>query len=815
MRLLWHAVIVLLMGLTSCSTTYQPNTIENFDFDWKFAKTDIKGAEAMTFQDESWEDVELPHDWSISGPFSKENPSYSRGGWLPTGKCTYRKTFELSPEKKGQRILIYFDGAYRNSKVWINGNFLGERPYGYVAFYYDMTEHINYSGKNTITVKLDNSEQPGSRWYSGTGIYRHVKLISTNKLYIPIWGSYLVANDCNTENGTLKVETTVKNDFSEVKDFTIKYSLKDPSGNIVATQEGSGNLSTSESKVFSEVINVSSPKLWDTENPNLYTLTTTLISEGQVIYTKDNKTGFRNMQYNNENGFILNGKTTKLKGVCLHHAGGPLGSAIHRRTIQRQMEILKEMGVNAVRTAHNQFSEEFLEVCDEMGMLVMNEAFDEWEVVKKPTTFHEDGEKERIPVKFYAHLFKENSDRDLTDMVLRDRNHPSIFMWSIGNEIDQMRDEDGPVIAKHLQDIIHKYDYRPATCGVNGYAWGQFPNEEAMSIMDVAGYNYMKDENILQQRETYPERKMIITECGSAVPFRARGEFYLPSQKEGNTILPYSHKDTKTFLDRREEYEAGMYAWRIVRNKPYVMGQFIWTGFDYLGEVIPYSWPARSSSFGPIDLCGFPKDAFYYYQAQWKDGIDMVHLAPHWNWKGHEGEIVPVTVFTTGDEVELFLNGKSLGTKHHDITQADALYWDVKYTSGELKAVAKRDGNVIAEKSVVTTGAPAKIELFSRRSTMTADSQDLIYVEVSILDTDGNLVPLADNLVNFELEGEATIAGVGNGFNLSHEPFQADYRKAYNGKCLAILKSTKKAGEIKLTATSNGLKSAILGLSSK
>ncbi|WP_185154496.1 sugar-binding domain-containing protein [Fulvivirga sp. M361] len=782
------ALITALFFLSGCSTHYTPSEVHSFDFGWKFIKESVENAETPGFDDEDWQEVDLPHDWSIEGPFSRDNPAYSRGAWLPAGKCTYRKTFRVPSEKKGQRVVIYFDGAYRNSEVWINGVFLGKRPYGYVAFHYDMTDHIRFGEDNVLTVKLDNSEQPGSRWYTGTGIYRSVKLITTNKLYVRVWGSYLSTNESDADQGILKVETEVKNDYPVDKDFSIRYSLFDPEGNVILTEEEKAHLSGNEHKVFNKNITIAHPQLRDTERPNLYELKTELLTGDQIVYTEANTTGFRSMQYDVDNGFVLNGKAVKLKGVCLHHAGGPLGSAIYKRTTSRQLEILKEMGCNAVRTAHNQFSQAFLDECDRMGMLVMNEAFDEWEDLKSPATFTEEGEKVRIPVKFYSHLFKEHSDRDLTDMVLRDRNHPSIFMWSIGNEIDQMREEDGLPIAKRLRDIVHRYDYRPVTCGVNGYSWGEFPNEEAVSALDVAGYNYVTEQNVLDQKAEFPERKMIVTECSSAVPFRARGEFYLPAQNPNNTTLPYEHQDTKKTLDNRNEYEAGMAAWRAIAHKPYVMGQFIWTGFDYLGEVIPYSWPARSASFGPLDLCGFRKDAFYFYQAQWSPGLDMVHVSPHWNWEGYEGSIVPVTVFTTGDEVELFLNGISLGAKKHDLARVEALYWDVKYTSGELKAVAKRDGRVIAEKSIITAGAPKSIELKTRRTVMQANSQDVIYVEITLLDEKGNFVPTADNLVYFEVTGPATIIGVGNGNNLSHEPFQANYRKAFNGKCMAIIK---------------------------
>ncbi|WP_244299556.1 sugar-binding domain-containing protein [Aquimarina algiphila] len=579
------SVIWLFIGCQDTQFTIA-KTIKIND-NWKFVQEDIPKAKEIDFDDSRWETVDLPHDWSISKPFSQENPSFSRGAWLPAGISYYRKNIDLSEIGENQKVFIHFEGAYRNAEVWINNHFLGKRPSGYAAFEYGLTPFISSENENIITVKLDNSEQPGSRWYSGNGIYRDVYLI----------------------------------------------------------------------------------------------------------------------------------------------------------------RILKEMGANAVRTAHNPFDTEFLETCDEMGMLVMNEAFDEWEIAKEPQTFREKGNKIRIPVSYYAHLFKEYSDKDLIDFVIRDRNHPSIFMWSIGNEIDQMHDESGVAIAKRLSNIIHKYDYRPATCGVNGYGWDKWPHEPAVAQIDVPGYNYAKGKNYDKEHDDFPNRKMIVTEHTSAQMIANRGEYY-PFKNKDQALqldLPIEHPDTEKFLKSRNFYAGGMQACQDVKNRSFVMGAFIWTGWDYLGETIPYAWPARSSSFGVIDLAGFPKDGYYYYQSEWSDK-PMIHTFPHWNWKGHEGEKINLNVFSNTKEVELFVNGVSQGKKINNSDNADMLSWEVLYQPGTVKAIGYTDGRKIIEEEIKTAGTTNSLQL------EVTDSSEVTYIEVTALDVNGIFVATAENLINFEVE---------------------------------------------------------------
>lgn len=807
--------ILVVLCSVSCSKPQTLNTKENFDFGWKFIAEDISNSEVSDFNDSQWRNVDLPHDWSIEGNFSKDNPSFSRGGWLQTGKVTYRKSFTVSSEDKDKRFVIYFDGAYRNSEVFINGHSLGKRPLGYIAFHYDMTDYINIGGVNVITVKLDNSSQPGSRWYTGTGIYRHVHLIKTNKIYVPVWGNYIVSDSYTSEKADVKIETKIQNDLDSKKSLIVCHTAYDSNGAEVAKILNGFNAPARSVSTVNGILEISNPKIWSQENPNLYTIKTEIIDGEEVLYSEENRIGIRTLEFNEKDGFKLNGKLTKLKGVCLHHAGGPLGAAIYRRTVERQLEKLREMGCNAVRTAHNPFSEEFLKVCDSMGFLVMNEAFDEWELIKEPMTT-QSGKKIRIPVDFYANEFKEWSDIDLTDMLLRDRNHPSVIMWSIGNEIDQMRDEEGIAIGKRLANIVHNLDYRPVTNGVHGYWDPKRPNKEAAATSDIYGFNYITEERYLKEKEQLPHVKSVITEHQSAQSFYPRSTYlYDQTKKEWWDTLNYQHDEAYNWVEDRDiRGVKGMEAWSMVKKYPNIMGVFIWTGWDYLGEVIPFGWPARSSCFAPIDLAGFKKDGFYFYQSQWSKE-PMVHIYPHWNLKGMEGKKVTIYGFTNGDEVELFQDGKSLGKQKNNIDGVEYQSWDVTYKPGELKAVSYKDGKIIAEKVVKTAGEPAKIKIETRKTTMKSNGQDLIYVECTILDKDGNEVPTANNKINFDIQGPAKIAGVGNGDNMGLEPFKAKSRSAFNGKCLAILQSTKESGTIVCTVRSEGLKSKTIELFSK
>ncbi|WP_343329624.1 glycoside hydrolase family 2 TIM barrel-domain containing protein [Polaribacter staleyi] len=807
-------ILLFLSFFISCSEKKTAPVHINFNEDWKFIQENVQAAVNPNYNDSSWETIKVPHDWSIKGPFSKDNPSFSRGGWLPTGKSTYRKTFNVNANKKDGKVFIYFDGAYRNSIVYINGVKVGYRPMGYIGFEYDLTKHINFDKKNVLTVTLDNSEQPGSRWYTGTGLYRDVTLKIKQKTFIPNWSLYVTTPKISKEKATVNATFNLETEYA-VKQEVVAVTSVLKEGLVVSSSEEKLTLLPKSIKDIEVNLEVKNPKLWAPETPELYTVQVEIFQKGILIGKETTRTGIRKLGFDKDTGFSINGKQTKLKGVCLHHAGGPLGSAVYRRTIERQLEVLREMGCNAVRTSHNPFSTEFLEICDEMGFLVMNEVFDEWEVVKKPTTV-QDGKKVRIPVKYYADKFKEWADKDLTDFVLRDRNHPSVVMWSIGNEIDQMKTDEGVPIANRLINIIHTLDDRPVTNGLIGYGWDAWPSEAAASTSDIRGYNYIKENGLERENEIAPNAMGIVTECASAQSYYPRGTYLYGDEKIAYwDKLNYTSKESYDWVETRVLIGfRGVQAWKDIKNRDNIMGQFIWTGWDYLGEVIPYGWPARSSSFAPIDLCGFPKDGYYFYQSQWTDK-PMVHIFPHWNLEGQEGKKVTVYAFTNGDAVELLQDGKSLGKKTNDIKGVEYQSWDVIYKPGTLKAISYKDGKAVATKEVKTAGKPAKIELFVRRLNLKANDKDLAYIECTVLDKDGNVVPKADNLIKFNIDGEATLMGVGNGDNFSHDSFQAKERKAFNGKCLAIIKTTKTGGVIQFSASSEGLETASISFKSE
>lgn len=806
--------IFILSLIVSCTT--KETSIKNIEFNknWQFSKGEIKDAIEPNFDDSNWETINVPHDWSIKGPFSKNNPSFSRGGWLPAGKCTYRKTFTVDANSEENKVFVYFDGAYRNSTVYINGNKVGFRPMGYIGFEYDLTKHINFKTQNVLTVTLDNSEQPGSRWYTGTGIYRDVTLKIKNKTYVPNWSLYVTTPKVSKATATINTQFTIKTEFKNPQQIIAKTSIL-KGGRLIVSKENTLMVSPEKTEEISVSLDINNPTLWSPETPELFDIKVELFKNGALIGKETTRTGIRELGFDKDTGFSINGVKTKLKGVCLHHAGGPLGAAINKRTIQRQLEILREMGCNAVRTSHNPFSTEFLETCDEMGFLVMNEVFDEWEVVKNPATI-QNGKKVRIPVKYYADKFKEWSDKDLTDFVLRDRNHPSVIMWSIGNEIDQMKTDEGIPIANRLIDIIHKLDNRPVTNGLIGYGWDAWPSEGAAQTSDIRGYNYIKNNGLDRENNIAPEAMGVVTECESAQSFYPRGTYLYGKEKEAWwKKLNYQHNDAYEWVEKRGIIaDSGIEAWRAIKNRPNIMGQFIWTGWDYLGEVIPFGYPARSSSFAPIDLCGFPKDGYYFYQSQWSKK-PMVHIFPHWNLPEMEGKEVTVYAFTNGDEIELFQDGKSLGKKKNDINGVEYQTWKVVYKPGNLKAVSYKEGKEFATKQVNTAEEAAKIELFVRRTTLKADGEDLSYIECTILDKDGNVVPNANNLIDFEVIGEATLIAVGNGDNMNFESFQDSSRKAFNGKALAIIQTTENTGKIIFKASSKGLETSTIEFKTK
>jgi beta-galactosidase len=787
--------LLFLLVLISQGLFAQSRTTLNFNKDWKFFLGDVEEAKAEIFNDSKWRTLTLPHDWSIEGKFDEKNPAKPEGGGLPTGIAWYRKVFIAPINYNEKTVSIEFDGVYKNSEVYLNGQLLGKRPYGYISFAYELNKYLK-PGKNTISVKVDNSLQPDSRWYSGSGIYRNVRLVTTGKIAIAQWGVEVDVVNIISDNGPLiNISTKINNKTLEPQKAYLQNEIYDYTGKLAVKSRLYPLNMDKYGLDLTTDLRINEAILWSIESPKQYKLITKIIQNDKVIDTKTTFFGMRYFYFNAQKGFYLNGKPLKILGVCMHHDLGALGSAINVRAMQRQLEILKAMGCNAIRTAHNPPAPEFLDLCDKMGFLVMDEAFDMWKKRKNSKDYHLD--------------FTEWHKRDLEDLIKRDRNHPSIIMWSIGNEIREQFDSTGIAITKELVQIVKNIDQsRPITSALTETD----PKKNFIyqaNALDIYGLNY--NHKLYQDfLIKYPNQKFLATETTSALATRGyydTADSIRRWPKDGRTKFTEGNKDwAASSYDNVSAYWGSTHeeTWKAAKKYAHVSGLFVWTGFDYLGEPLPYPWPARSSYFGIVDLAGFPKDAYYMYQSEWTNK-PVLHLFPHWNWE--KGKTVEVwAYYNNADEVELFLNGKSLGKRNK---QGDNLHvmWKVDYSPGTLKAISRKKGKVVLIKEVKTAGKPAQIQLIADRSNIKADGNDLSFVTVKILDAEGNLVPNANNKVEFKIEGNGFIAGVDNGFQASLEPFKANYRNAYNGLCLAIIQAKEKAGAIKLTATSVGLKS--------
>ena len=775
----------------------------DFDKGWRFNLGDAQDAQNPTLNDAGWRMLNLPHDWSIEGKFSKDNPAAPEGGALPGGIGWYRKTFTVPADSKNKLVYIDFDGVYQKSDVWINGHHLGFRPNGYISFRYELTRYLNFGGKNVIAVKVDNSVQPNSRWYSGSGIYRNVWLVTTNKTAVNHWGTYITTSDVSETSAKVDLKISVKNKAGSNKPFVINASIYDAGGKVVSAISTSTTNANLQDTLFetSFKFTLNSPQLWSVERPYLYKVVTQIISGKNVIDEYTTPLGIRYFNFDADKGFSLNGTPMKILGVCDHHDLGSLGTAINTRALERQLQILKAMGCNGIRTSHNPPAPELLDLCDKMGFIVMDEAFDCWEWKKAKYDYHL--------------FFKEWHKRDLEDQILRDRNHPSVMIWSIGNEIPQQGDTTALRIAPELAAIVHNLDNtRPITTA------NDRPDTTNKIIksgaVDLIGYNY-HEFDYAKFHDRYPGKKFIATETTSGL--ETRGYYDMPSDsiriwperwdkpftRPGNNVSAYDNVRPPW----GSTHEA---TWKVMKKYDFLSGMFVWTGFDYLGEPTPYSWPSRSSYFGIVDLAGFPKDVYYMYQSEWTNK-PVLHIFPHWNWQA--GKTVDVwAYYNQADEVELFLNGKSLGIKKKT---GDDLHimWRVKFEPGTLKAVSRKDGKVVLTREIHTAGPAAKIVLLADRKLINADGKDLSFITVKIMDKNGNVVPDADNLVNFKINGEAFIASVDNGDPVSHDSFKVNYRKAFHGLALAIVQAKEKAGNIRFTATSKGLQSASIVIQSK
>jgi beta-galactosidase len=796
-----------------------PRIRESFDFGWKFFKGDVPGAELPEFSDSGWRNVDLPHDWSIEGPFNEKEPSSYSGAYLPTGVGWYRKRFGLPEAQRDKLFTIEFDGVYELSEVWINGHYLGKRPYGYVPFFYDLTPHILFGHDNVIAVKADNSHKTNCRWYSGSGIYRHTWLLSTNKIRVAHWGTFISTPRVSKDAATVQIKTRIRNDAGAGASCTLITSLLEGDGKAIQSAEANQEVPAGGEYEFTQQISLEKPRLWSLADAYLYKVRSTIRIQEQAVDDYDTSFGVREAVFDADKGFLLNGEPIKLNGVCVHHDGGCLGAAVPERVWERRLETLREMGCNAIRTSHNPFAAEFLDLCDHMGFLVMNEAFDEWKVPKGQIGPHG-----------YSNYFDEWYERDVRNFVQRDRNHPCVVLWSAGNEVGDQEAPQGAETLSKLLKVFHAEDpTRLVTVGcdhISSDPASSVARPEFIALLDVVGYNYVdrwrdrREKCYSIDRHAFPQRRFIGTESEAIGGVRGdyRELFPSPSEAQNGPGSGYFQ-----FLESRSIDVEQL--WKFVSTYDYVAGDFMWTGIDHLGEA---RWPMKSSSTGVMDTCGFKKDGFYFYQSQWTTE-PVLHLSPPWNWKGKEGQIIPITCYTNCDTVELFLNERSFGVKGYAFprlgmegnygnyparakvlkTTADLhLTWDVPYEPGVLRAVGIKNGKVVSTMVASTTGEPSRLGLSSDRDVIVADRRDVTHLTVQILDEKGRLVPIADSEVTFSVEGDGLLLGVDNGDPESHADFKSNRRKAFNGLCLAILQSTGKPGQIRVTAASPSLKPA-------
>lgn len=780
-----------------------------------------------TFDDSNWRKLDLPHDWGIEGPFRLELAGET--GKLPwRGIGWYRKHFKVPSSAKSKRVFVDFDGAMAHAKVYCNGALAGAWPYGYNSFRVDLTDHLKLGEDNVLAVRLD-TEKWDSRWYPGAGIYRHVWMVSTDPVSIGHWGTYLTTPEVSADSATVKLAVTLENATSqrakaEVSTELLELNANGQSGGTVGLffPAASVEIAAAGQATVHSQAPVAKPKLWDLEHPHRYLARTTVRVDGKVTDVYDTPFGIRSIEATPRDGFKLNGKRVEFKGVCMHHDLGALGAALNDRALERQVEILKSMGCNAWRTSHNPPAPELMEICDRLGMLVLDEAFDAWAKGKRPNDYNK--------------LYPEWHEKDLQALVHRDRNHPSVIMWSIGNEVMNQQDV---AMTKHLADIVRREDpTRPITNGYNDPNGGR--GSGAAQALDVMGVNYFFDQQPKWDADPrYEKMPTMGSETSSCVS--TRGEYFFGTHRSNWQVSSYDRDRPGWGCDPDTQFRTN-------RRLPHLLGEFVWTGFDYLGEPTPYlsgdntqllnfrtdpvkraqlekelaelaktASPSRSSYFGIIDTAGFPKDRFYLYQAHWRPELPMAHILPHWNWPERVGQKTPVHVYTSGDSAELFLNGKSLGKKARKPGEDFRLVWDdVVYQPGELKVQAFKDGKPWAEADVKTTGAAAKLSLAADRNQITADHRDLSFITVRVSDSAGITVPRSHNDIRFSINGPGEIVAVDNGDPTSFEPFQASRRKAFNGLALVMVRAKKgESGSFVVTAESPELAPASVTVHAK
>ena len=828
---------LLTAGLASwmmpCGAAAQSRTETLLEKGWKFTREDAPEFSACAYDDALWQDVTVPHDWAICGPFSVHNDKHhtailqdgqtdpmehaGRTGGLPfTGAGWYRTYFDVPEMDGGLRCTLLFDGAMSHARVYVNGEEACFWPYGYNSFHFDATPYVK-PGKNTLAVRLEN-ETESSRWYPGAGLYRNVHLIFTQDAHVPVWGTQVITEELGENFAKVSQKTAL--DVPEGKsfgDYRIVTEIKDMEGRIVAEASCCGT--EFDGGVFRQNFTVPDPNPWTPETPYLYT-SVSRIYEGETLKDEYSTVfGVRTAEIIHGKGFYLNGEKVIFRGVCNHHDLGPLGGIANEAGIRRQIRILKDMGCNAIRTSHNMPAPELVKACDEMGMMLMAESFDEWATAKVQNGYHK--------------VFDEWAEKDLVNLLRHFRNSPSIVMWCIGNEVpDQWNGDSGPKLSLMLQDICHREDpTRPVTQGMD--APDAVVNNNMAAVMDVPGFNY-RPHKYQENYDKLPQRIILGSETASTLS--ARGIYKFPVVRRSM----YKYPDHMA-----SSYDVEHCGWSNLPEDdfiqhddlPYCIGEFVWTGFDYLGEPTPYysDWPSHSSLFGIIDLAGIPKDRYWLYRSHWNKDAETLHILPHWNWKGREGEVTPIFVYTSYPSAEVFINGKSQGIRTKDTTvtvfnSADSvsmanlkrqtryrLMWmETVYEPGTVRVVAyDKDGNPAAEKEIHTAGKPYRIELVADRTVIKADGKDLSFVTVRVTDKDGNLCPLADNEISFKVKGKGWYRAGANGNPTSLEPFQKPQMKVFSGMMTAIVSSTEEPGEIILEATSRGLKKATVTIVSE
>ncbi|PCJ98733.1 MAG: beta-galactosidase [Flavobacteriaceae bacterium] len=805
-----NPLVFVLFLMLSQYVKSQVREVTELTTGWKFQKDGSSLAFQKDFDDSDWESITVPHDWAIYGPFDKEIDKQSvaivqngekvasektgRTGALPyTGEAWYRTEFTLPNFNKDKKVLIAFDGVMSQPKVFVNGKKVGEWNYGYSYFYFDITEYISSTEKNTLAVNVSNMGL-SSRWYPGAGIYRNVKIVLKDKESIAHWGTFVTTPFITPDLAKVNIRTKVSG-----SNLQMRTKIVDSSGVVVATDVAK----LSFGNEFEQNIAVANPNLWSPETPYLYTAISQLYSGNILKDEVITRFGIREIKYESKIGFSLNGKVRKFKGVCLHHDLGPLGTAVNKAALRRQLRILKDMGVNAVRSSHNMPSIEQLELCDEMGLMFLAESFDEWAKPKVENGYHR--------------FFDADVEKDIVNLVQATRNHPSIVMWSSGNEVPDQWGSEGAKRAKWLQDIFHREDpTRPVTVGMDQVKATMESGFGA--LLDIPGLNY-RVHLYEEAYEKFPQGMILGSETASTVSSRGIYKF------------PVVQGKMKQYNDyQSSSYDLEFCDWSnlpdddfiLQDDKPWVIGEFVWTGFDYLGEPTPYDekWPSRSSYFGISDLAGLPKDRFYLYRSRWNTKDETLHILPHWNWEGREGETTPVFVYTNYDSAELFLNGKSLGIQKKNASTPQSRYrlmWmDVIYEPGTLKVVAyDANGDAVAQKEVRTSGKPYKLVFDSNRRTLKANGKDLAFVTVSAVDKNGIPCPTATNQLSFKVKGEGTYRAACNGDATSLELFHLPSMKLFSGKLVVLVQSTKEMGEIELVVRGKGLKSTKINLVSK